>query len=232
MPDAIDSTVNSFMANIKQIEDELQRDLERLAYKMKKMTDTELLLTTKKLNFLQELVDKGYGKEINNLMDEYDVLLTNAVKEAKRRGVVAMGTETVNALQTLKDLDTETLLGRASAWSGDMKKLMFSNIYSGTNITSIVSAMNETGLATHQLNVAVNTGLRQFSDLSRYSVFKGADVNWTYVGPQDDRTRPVCESTHFNEPPEGYTEKKVNSDTDTPFGVRGGFNCRHSWMIA
>ena len=143
-----------------------------------------------------------------------------------------MGTETVNTLQILKDLDTETLLGRASAWSNEMKKLMFTNIYSGTNITSIVSAMSETGLATHQLNVAVNTGLRQFSDLSRYSVFKGADVNWTYVDPQDDRTRPECASTHNNEPSEGYTEKQVNSDTDTPFGVRGGFNCRHSWMIA
>ena len=232
MPDAIDSTVNSFMVNIQQIENELQRDLERLAYKMKDMTDTELLSTTKKLNFLQELVDKGYGKEINNLMDEYDVLLANAVKEAKKRGVVAIGTETVNALQTLKDLDTETLLGRASAWSNEMKKLMFSNIYSGTNINSIVSSMKATELATHQLNVAVNTGLRQFSDLSRYSVFKGADVNWTYVGPQDDRTRPECASTHANEPSAGYTESQVNNDTDTPFGVRGGFNCRHSWMVA
>tara|TARA_R110002012_G_C11642695_1_gene610804 strand:+ start:1765 stop:2463 length:699 start_codon:yes stop_codon:yes gene_type:complete len=232
MPDTIDNIVNSFMVNIKKIEDELQRDLERLAYKMNKMTDTELLLTTKRLNFLQELVDKGYGREINNLMDEYDVLLANAVKEAKRRGVVSMGTETINALQTLKDLDTETLLGRASAWSNEMKKLMFTNIYSGTNIGSIVSSMKATELATYQLNVAVNTGLRQFSDLSRYSVFKGADVKWTYTGPQDDRTRDDCASTHANEPAEGYTESQVNNDTDTPFGVRGGFNCRHSWMVA
>ena len=231
-PSSIKVTVDSFMSNVKQIEDELQRDLERLAYKMKDMTDTELLLTTKRLNFLQELVDKGYGKEINNLMDEYDVLLVNAVKEAKKRGIVAMGTETVNALQILKDLDTETLLGRASAWSNEMKKLMFSNIYSGTNINSIVSSMKATELATHQLNVAVNTGLRQFSDLSRYSVFKGADVKWTYVGPQDDRTSPECASTHANEPSAGYTESQVNNDTDTPFGVRGGFNCRHSWMVA
>ena len=232
MPDTIDNTVNTFMNNIKKIEDELQKDLERLAYKMKDMPDTELLLTTKRLNFLQELVDKGYGKEINNLMNEYDVLLASAVKEAKKRGVVAMGTESVNALQTLKDLDTETLLGRASSWSNQMKKLMFSSIYGGTNISTIVTSMRATELATYQLNVAVNTGLRQFSDLSRYSVFKGANVNWTYVGPQDDRTRPECASTHANEPSIGYTESQVNNDTDTPFGVRGGFNCRHSWMVA
>jgi len=231
MPDAIDNTVNSFMVNIKRIEDELQRDLERLAYKMNKMTDTELILTTKRLNFLQELVDKGYGKEINNLMGEYDSLLAKAVVEANKRGVVPAGTETVNALQVLKDLNTETLLGRASAWSNEMKNLMFSNIYSGTNIRSVVSAMRDTQLATHQLNVAANTGLRQFSDLSRYSMFKGVDVKWTYVGPQDDRTRPECASTHNNEPALGYTEAQVNNDSGTPFGIRGGFNCRHSWMV-
>ena len=53
------------MVNIKRIEDELQRDLERLAYKMNKMTDTELILTTKRLNFLQELVDKALRYWVN-----------------------------------------------------------------------------------------------------------------------------------------------------------------------
>ena len=33
---------------------------------------------------------------------------------------------------------------------------------------------------------------------------------------------------HFAE--EGYTEEQVLS-SDTPFGFRGGFNCRHSWEV-
>ena len=231
MPDSIDNAVNTFMTNIKAIEDELQRDLEKLAYKMSQMTDTEILATTKKLNFLQELIDKGYGKELNNLMIEYDVLLAKSVVEANKRGIIPVGSERVEALQTLKDLDTETLLGRASAWSNEMKKSMFTSIYSGANIRSVVASIAETELATYQMNVAVNTGLRQFSDLSRYSVFRGQDVKWTYVGPQDDRTRDDCQSTHNNEPAIGYTEEQVNNDTNTPFGVRGGFNCRHSWMV-
>ena len=105
-------------------------------------------------------------------MDEYDVLLARAVKEATARGIVPIGTERVETLQLLKDLDTETLLGRASRWSGDMKKLLFSGIYSGASIQTIVNGMEGISLASHQMNVAVNTGLRQFSDLSRYSVFK------------------------------------------------------------
>ena len=53
MPDNIESTVNSFISNIEKIENELKDDLEKLAYKMKDMTDTEILLTTQRLNFLQ-----------------------------------------------------------------------------------------------------------------------------------------------------------------------------------
>jgi|TARA_S200002703_G_scaffold160085_1_gene176799 hypothetical protein len=231
MPDAVEISVNTFMNNIQRIEDELKDDLGRLAYKMKDMTDTELLNTTKRLNFLQELVDKGYGDEINNLMDDYDKVLAQAVKEASNRGITLMGTERIEALQQLKDLDTQRLLGRANAYGNDLKKLLFRNIYSNTSITTIVAELGETSLATHQLNVAVNTGLRQFSDFSRYSVFKGEDVRWTYVGTQDSRTRPACVSTNSNEPLKGYTEEQVQS-SGTPFGTRGGFNCRHSWMVA
>lgn len=234
MPDNIDKTVNSFMNQVKKIEDTLRNDLEKLAYKMNDMTDTELLLTTKRLNFLQELVDKGYGKQVNNLMDEYDVLLADAVKEANRRGVIAMKTETVEAIQTLKDLNTESLLGKAKAWGDEMKSLMFTNIYGGASIRDTVTAMSEINLASHQLNVAVNTGLRQFSDFSRYNVFKGEDVKWIYVGPNDGVTRPKCEKTLIdskNNLNKGFTESQVGS-SGTPFGIRGGYNCRHSWMVA
>ena len=234
MPDNIDNTVNSFMTQVKKIEDSLRNDLEKLAYKMNDMTDTELLLTTKRLNFLQELVDKGYGKQVNNLMSEYDTLLSEAAKEAKIRGIVPMRTETVEAIQTLKDLDTEKLLGRAKAWGDEMKSLMFTNIYGGASIRDTITAMGEINLASHQLNVAVNTGLRQFSDFSRYNVFKGEDVKWIYVGPDDGVTRPKCQNTLLNSKNnlnKGFSESEVG-DSGTPFGVRGGYNCSHSWMVA
>ena len=130
MPNDIDKAVESFMSSIQKIEDELKDDLEKLAFKMKDMTETELLQTTRRLNFLQELVEKGYGDEINNLMSEYDVLLAQAVRKAKRRGIPPLKSETVEALQQLKDLDTEILLGRANNFSNDLKKLLFTNISS------------------------------------------------------------------------------------------------------
>jgi hypothetical protein len=71
---------------------------------------------------------------------------------------------------------------------------------------------------------------RQFDDIARHKVFEGEDIRWTYVGPIDDRTRDICMDTVSNEPDKGYTEAEVLA-SNTPFGDRGGFNCRHSWMV-
>ena len=122
-------------------------------------------------------------------------------------------------------------MGNANLFSERLTNELFSGIVSGENIGSIIKRLSETvPLATHQLNVAAYDSFRQFDDLARYKVFEGADVTWTYIGPSDDRTRDACRNTIQNEPKDGYTEEKVAA-SDTPFGVRGGFNCRHSWMI-
>ena len=111
-----------------------------------------------------------------------------------------------------------------------LKNNLFRGIYGNSSIAEITNSIRNTGLATHQLNVIAYDGIKIFDDMSRYKVFEGSDVRWTYVGPQDSQTRDECRATKDNEPSKGYTEEEVNS-SDTPFGVRGGFNCRHSWEV-
>ena len=107
---------------------------------------------------------------------------------------------------------------------------MFQNLYAGLPPNQIVSSLAGTELATYQLNVSTYTGIKTFDDMARYKVFEGTDVKWTYLGPLDDRTRDTCKNTINNEPKSGYTAEEVLK-LDTPFGTRGGFNCRHSWEV-
>ena len=194
------------------------------------MTDTQLINTTAQLNFFQELIDKGYGKAVDSFMDEYDTLLAKAVAEARRRGIDALAGASVEGLQTLKDLDTAKLLGRANSYSLRLKSDLFGAIYGGQPVSSVIAALEGTGLATHQMNVVAFDGIKIFDDMSRYAVHKGSGVRWSYVGPEDAVTRDACKETKFDEPPKGY--KEGNIPLDTPFGTRGGFNCRHSWMVS
>ena len=107
---------------------------------------------------------------------------------------------------------------------------IFQNLYNGRSASDIVTLLSNTKLTDYQLNVAVDTSIKTFDDSARYKVFEGQDVRWTYFGVLDDRTRDICRETILNEPPEGYTEEQV-LNSKTPFGLRGGFNCRHSWTL-
>ena len=226
----VDSAVNAFMKDIKKAEKSLISDIEKLAFSFSTMSDTQLISATAQLNFFQELIDKGYGKSVDTFMDEYDSVLAQAVAEARKRGIDPLLGASVDALQTLKDLDTERLLGRASSYSNQLKSDLFRGIYTGQRVSSIIDRLKETELATHQMNVVAYDGIKIFDDSARYAVHKGSGVRWTYTGPQDDRTRDECENTKTFEPSKGYTESEVNQSS-TPFGLRGGFNCRHSWNV-
>jgi hypothetical protein len=223
--------VNTFMTQIKNVEQRLLDDLRRVAQELDKFSDTELIQIARELDFFQELLDKGYSNAVNGLMKAYESDLSKINEEATRRGVKQVAGASVAQLQLLQDLEVESLLGKASAYANDLKDGLFKGIISGERPSAIVNRLAETiNLETRQLNVAVADGIRQFDDLARQKVYEDINVNWTYVGPLDERTRDICRKTFDNEPSQGYTEAEVRA-SGTPFGVRGGFNCRHSWEL-
>ena len=226
----VQPAVDNFMAEITLLEESFEKDLKVLAGNLKKMSDTELIQATSQLNFFQEIVDKGYVSALDKFDGEYTKMLAAAVKEARKRGIDPLAGASVEGLQVLRDMDYERLLGRASSYALDLQAQLFRGVYGGSSISQITSSLSGTSLASHQLNVMAYDGLKIFDDMSRYAVFKGEDVKWTYIGPQDGFTRDVCQSTKANEPKDGYTESAASS-SDTPFGTRGGFNCRHSWEV-
>jgi hypothetical protein len=164
-------------------------------------------------------------------MESYEDQVVKIKALADKRGIATIQGATVAQLQLLQDLEAESLLGKATTYANDLKDGLFKGIVSGERPSNIVARLKDTvKLETHQLNVAVQDGIRQFDDVARHKVFEGVDVRWTYIGPLDSDTREICRDTIQNEPTKGYTEAEVNA-SNTPFGVRGSFNCRHSWMV-
>ena len=227
---SVKPAVEDFIEEITLLERSFEKDLDRLIIQLRSMSDSELIIATRELNFFQELIDQGYGKALDNFDSNYTELLNASLTEARRRGVPALAGASVEGLETLRDLEYTRLLGRARTYADELKNNLFRGIYGNSSIAEITNSIRNTGLATHQLNVIAYDGIKIFDDMSRYKVFEGSDVRWTYVGPQDSQTRDECRATKDNEPSKGYTEEEVNS-SDTPFGVRGGFNCRHSWEV-
>jgi hypothetical protein len=225
----VQPAVDTFIAEINLLEKSFEQDLKKLVVKLKKMSDTELIKATSQLNFFQEIIDRGYGSALDKFDGEYTKMLAAAVKEARKRGIDPLAGASVEGLEVLRDMDYKRLLGHADRYASELKNQLFRGLYGGASISEVTGNMVGSKLATHQLNVMVYDGIKIFDDMSRFKVFEGQDVKWIYVGPQDDFTRDECKSTKSNEPKDGYIESEIPSDT--PFGVRGGFNCRHSWEV-
>ena len=229
----VQPAVNAFISDIKLVEKNFNKKLYTGVRGLSKLSETELINSIAQLNLFNELIEEGYGEALDNLENEYGKLLQQAIREAERKGIRALTGPGVQGLEVLKDLNTQTLLGKARDHSNLLTTQIFQNLYGGIQVSQIISGLEAIPLASHQLNVATYTGIKTFDDMARYKVFEGADVRWTYFGPLDDRTRKECRKTIELEKKsfkKGFTEKQV-SDLDTPFGERGGFNCRHSWQI-
>ena len=226
----VQPAVNTFIKDVEKLERKFQGSLKTVVRSLGTMTDTELIVAMGQLNLFNEIVQQGYGDALNGLERDYEKLLAKAVAEANRRGVTALSGAGLQGLETLKDLNTEQLLGSASAYSNRLTTSIFQNLYAGVSVNDTIKALEGIGLADYQLNTATYTSIKTFDDTARYKVFEGQDVRWTYFGPLDSKTRDTCRATKENEPKGGYTEEQVLS-SNTPFGFRGGFNCRHSWEI-
>lgn len=224
MPDPVDQ----FMGQIGKLETALFADLDKIARGLNTLSDTELINVIRELNFFQELLDRGYKDAVNGLMDAYEGKISQLAQEARSRGITTIQGATVEQLEFLQELDTKRLLGTAQAFSDDLTQGLFQGIVAGESTPAIVSRLSETvNLQTHQLNVAVHDGIRQFDNTARMKVFEGEGVKWVYVGPMDDRTRDVClEALAAGEVTEKERNRLAAGSTD-----RGGFNCRHDWMV-
>jgi len=233
---SVQPAVDSFIGEIQALEKSFEKDIAKLTTRMAKMTDTELISSVSQLNFFQELVDKGYGGALNAFDNEYEKMLAAAIKEAKRRGIPPMAGASVEGLEVLRDMNYKRLLGRAEMYADELQMQLFRGVYAGMPPNQIVSNLltamtdNKYKLASHQLNVIAYDGLKSFDDMARYKTFQGQEVRWIYVGPNDNVTRDECRGTLEDDRNQtGFKESEIPKDT--PFGIRGGFNCRHSWMV-
>tara|TARA_R100001015_G_C4585056_1_gene141069 strand:+ start:15 stop:707 length:693 start_codon:yes stop_codon:yes gene_type:complete len=226
----VQPAVNRFVKDIEKLERKFQGRLRTVVRSLGAMSDSQLIIAVSQLNLFNEIINQGYGDALDGLDKDYEKLLAQAVAEATKRGVTPLGGAGLQGLETLKDLNTAELLGSARAYSNRLTTSIFQNLYAGVSINDTISALEGIPLADYQLNTATYTSIKTFDDTARYKVFEGLNVRWTYFGPLDSKTRDSCRFTKENEPPNGYTEKQV-LDSDTQFGFRGGFNCRHSWEV-
>ena len=142
---------------------------------------------------------------------------------------------TAQNLELIKELDAGTLLGRARDFSSRYKSELLRGIIAGESGRQIVDRLTATlgtELTSGNLNLIVNDSFAKFSNSATFQAFADEPTTrYRYVGVLDGKTRDSCRQVlEDGQNSEGYTMEEI-FDLPVGFDDRGGFNCRHDWVV-
>ena len=76
------SPPENFMSALGGIQNKLNDQLPTLASRLARLSDQELTIIARELDFFQELNRLGYSDALTDLMNEYDEVATNVFNQA------------------------------------------------------------------------------------------------------------------------------------------------------
>ena len=228
------SASENFMSALGGIQNKLNDQLPTLAGRLSRLSDDELAVLARELDFFQELNRLGYSDALNDLMNEYDNTASKVFEQARSRGLQVQ-VATAQNLELIKELDATTLLGRARDFSSRYKSELLRGVIAGESGRQIANRLTTTlgtELTSANLNLIVNDSFAKFSNSATFKAFADEpQTRYRYVGVLDNNTRDICrEVLEDSQNSQGYTMEEI-FDLPVGFDDRGGFNCRHDWVV-
>ena len=228
------SASENFMSALGGIQNKLNDQLPTLAGRLSRLSDDELAVLARELDFFQELNRLGYSDALNDLMNEYDNTASKVFEQARSRGLQVQ-VATAQNLELIKELDATTLLGRARDFSSRYKSELLRGVIAGESGRQIANRLTTTlgtELTSANLNLIVNDSFAKFSNSATFKAFADEpQTRYRYVGILDNNTRDICrEVLEDSQNSQGYTMEEI-FDLPVGFDDRGGFNCRHDWVV-
>ena len=228
------SASENFMSALGGIQNKLNDQLPTLAGRLSRLSDDELAILARELDFFQELNRLGYSDALNDLMNEYDNTASKVFEQARSRGLQVQ-VATAQNLELIKELDATTLLGRARDFSSRYKSELLRGVIAGESGRQIANRLTTTlgtELTSANLNLIVNDSFAKFSNSATFKAFADEpQTRYRYVGILDNNTRDICrEVLEDSQNSQGYTMEEI-FDLPVGFDDRGGFNCRHDWVV-
>ena len=215
---AIDDAITAYQTSLDQVQEEFINDVMQM--EEEGLTATEILGILAAIDITTYIIeDLGANAAINsymaatgNILD--DLPFFGRISEAQLVALEATQRSTIvqytaNLGQTMRN---EILLGTSTGMSGDAIKARLAQNVSLN--PSRIDAVLGTSLANYQQAVIFTMA----EDLPE-------DTKYWYVGPLDEKTRPLCRDILASSP---MTKEEYDSNYPGVWQDRGGINCRHS----
>jgi hypothetical protein len=175
----------------------------------------------------------GYMDTASAVVAKYSQVLDLTRDLAKQTGIRFMLPRAgLDMLALLQENKIAELLGSAEPIIRSVTDAAFRYGMGGESLESIIADMGlEVDAWTRRLSTEAFTGATIFERTSKFQLFENAGINkYFYSGPVDSKNREECAGTlGDNRQYTGWTMDEI-ADSQTPFIVGGGYNCRHEWL--
>ena len=215
----IDQTVNSYESSIDDSITGFTEDVESL--EEEGVSTAEILGIVAAIDFSSYFIEElRFNTAINSFMATTEDILTDlpffgnpsetqllAIQNLSRQGIEGVSRQVFNSMQSAM------VSGLSSGLRGDqLKDLMRNSI--------------KTNVPRSENIIGTLLGDYRRSVIATMALSLPEDTEYEYIGPDDEKTRPVCRSFLASRP---LTKSEIRQVKPDAYEHGGGVNCRHYW---
>ena len=214
----IDDAISSYLKSLGIAEDEFIQDVKQM--EEDGLTGEEILADLAALNVATYFIeDLGMAAAINTQMGFTETLLDD---------LPFFGSVTERQLVALQNVQRSSVL----KYTEHLGELVRQEVITGTQLGLSADDIKDRLVRSINVNRVDNVIETAMTNYQQQVIFAMAeelpqDQRYTYSGPLDNKTRPLCREIIAAQP---LTRQQIESIFPGSFVDRGGYNCRHLWL--
>jgi len=215
----IDQAINSYESNIESALDGFQSDIEGL--EEEGLSTAEILGIIAAIDFTSYFIEElRFSTSINTFMATTETILSD---------LPMFGVTSEVQLVALQNLQRQGIEGVTRSVANTMQNAMVSGLSSGLKgdqLKNAIRASIKTNVPRVENVIGTMLGDYRRSVVSVMAMDLPEDTLYEYVGPDDEKNRPVCRTFLANDP---FTREEIRAVKSDGFEHGGGVRCRHYW---
>ena len=214
----IDDAISSYLKSLGIAEDEFIQDVKQM--EEDGLSGEEILAALAALNVATYFIeDLGMAAAINTQMGFTETLLDD---------LPFFGSVTERQLVALQNVQRSSVL----KYTEHLGELVRQEVITGTQLGLSADDIKDRLVRSINVNRVDNVIETAMTNYQQQVIFAMAeelpqDQRYTYSGPLDNKTRPLCREIIAAQP---LTRQQIESIFPGSFVDRGGYNCRHLWL--
>ena len=214
----IDDAISSYLKSLGVAEDEFIQDIQQM--EEDGLSGEEILAALAALNVATYFIeDLGMAAAINTQMGFTETLLDD---------LPFFGSVTERQLVALQNVQRSSVL----KYTEHLGELVRQEVITGTQLGLSADDIKDRLVRSINVNRVDNVIETAMTNYQQQVIFAMAeelpqDQRYTYSGPLDNKTRPLCREIIAAQP---LTRQQIESIFPGSFVDRGGYNCRHLWL--